>query len=111
MGVSINEFWELNPRTLNVITEGYKLQRKVHDEEQWLLGGYVFNAVSIAMANAFRKKNVKAKSYFEEVEKPFLSGISSKNGEMSEEEIQRKRDLLMAQLRIKQSNFELKHGK
>jgi len=112
MGISLNEFWELNPRTLNVITEAYRLKRKVYDEEQWLLGGYFFNAVTIALGNAFKKKNVKARSYFEEIEKPFLSEIDAKKpGEMSEEEKQKKLDLLMAQLRVKQSNFELKHGK
>jgi hypothetical protein len=112
MGVSLSEFWEMNPHSIEVILDGYKLKRKIADEQQWLLGGYVFSAVSTAMGNAFRKKNTKAKSYFEEVEKPFLSNIDKKTSAgLSEEEIQRRRELLMAQLRTKQSNFELKHGK
>lgn len=113
MGVSYNEFWELTPRSLNVIVESYKLKRKVQDEEQWLLGGYMFSAVSFALQNAFRKKNQKAKTYFEELKEPFLKGIADKtsNGEMSEEEKNKKLDLLMAQLRVKQANFEINNGK
>jgi hypothetical protein len=113
MGVSYNEFWELTPRSLNVIKESYKLKRKVQDEEQWLLGGYMFSAVSIALGNAFRKKNQKTKSYFEELKEPFLKGITDKpsKGEMSEEEKQKHIDALMARLHIMQNNFNTKHGK
>lgn len=110
MGLSYDDFWRLTPRKLNVILDGYKLKRKTEDEKQWILGGYIFEAVSLAMGNAFRKKNQKPKSYFEILDKPFFTNINNVDG-MSEEEIQKKRELLMAQLRTKQSNFELTHGK
>lgn len=110
MGLSYDDFWALTPRKLNVILDGYKLKRKTEDEKHWILGGYVFEAVSLAMGNAFRKKNQKPKSYFEILDKPFFTNINNVDG-MSEEEIQKKRELLMAQLRTKQSNFELTHGK
>lgn len=110
MGLSYDDFWRLTPRKLNVILDGYKLRRKTEDEKNWILGGYIFEAVSLAMGNAFRKKNQKPKSYFEILDKPFFTNINNVDG-MPEEEIQKKRELLMAQLRTKQSNFELKHGK
>lgn len=110
MGVSYEQFWELTPRSLNVIVEGYKLRRKVVDEQNWLLGGYVFQAVSVALGNSFRKKNQKAKSYFEQLDKPFLNNIGD-NVEMSEEEKQRKLSALMASLHVMKNNFELTHGK
>lgn len=109
MGVSMDEFWNLSPRTLNVLLESYRLKRKVIDEEHWLLGGYVYSAVSIAMGNAFKKKSQKAKNYFEEINHPFLKDVNK--NELSEEEIEKKRQLLFAQLRTKQANFELNHGK
>ena len=109
MGIGYNDFWLLNPRKLNVLIEGYKLQRKVKDEEAWMLGGYVFQAVSVSLGNAFRKKNSKAQSYFEILKKPFLNNIEQQ--EMSEEEKQKYRDALMASLNVMQTNFELKHGK
>lgn len=109
MGYSYFDFWNMNPRILESILEGYKLQRKVIDEEHWLLGGYIFEAVSIAIGNAFKKKGHKPDSYFDMVKNPRLKNVQ--NNEMSEEEKQKKIDLLMAGLRIKQSNFEISRGK
>ena len=109
LGIGYNDFWLLNPRKLNVLIAGYKLEKKVRDEEAWMLGGYVFQAVSVALGNAFRKKNTKAQSYFEVLDKPFLNNIEQK--EMSEEEKQKYRDALMASLTVMQTNFELNHGK
>ena len=88
--------------------EGYKLRRKIEDEKAWLLGGYVFHAVSIALGNQFRKKSQKAKDFFEVVEKPFLDTIDKK--EATEEDKQKYLDAVMASLHIMQNNFDLKHG-
>ena len=41
----------MNPRILEPILEGYKLKRKIIDENQWLIGGYIFDAVSIEIGN------------------------------------------------------------
>lgn len=97
----------MNPRILEPILEGYKLKRKVIDENQWLLGGYIFEAVSIALGNMSKKKGQKPDNYFEKIKKPALQSIGSTNGELTEEEKQRQLDLLVAGLRIKQANFEL----
>lgn len=110
MGYTYNDFWDMNPRILEVIAEGYKLNRKVKDEDQWLLGGYIFEAVTIAVGNMFKKKGQKAQSYFDVVKKPVLGSVQE-NGEMSEEEKQKKIELLLAGLRTKQANFELSKQK
>lgn len=109
MGISYEEFWTLNPRKINALFEGYKLRRKIEDEKSWLLGGYMFHAVSVSLGNAFRKKNQKAESYFEALDAPFLSKVEET--EMSESEKQKRLDALMAGLHIMQGNFEIKHGK
>lgn len=109
IGLSYDDFWRLTPRKLNVILEGYKLRRRVQDESQWLLGGYVFQAVSVALGNAFRKKNTKAESYFDLVEKPFLSNINEQ--EITEDEKQKYIDSFVASLHVMQTNFEVNHGK
>ena len=54
MGVSYKDFWSLNNRTLKVIMEGYRLRRKVADEQDWLRGRYMFDAINIALSNAFK---------------------------------------------------------
>lgn len=105
MGYSYWEFWDMNPKILEPILEGYKLKRKIIDEDQWLLGGYIFEAVTIAIGNMFRRRGQKPQSYFDAVKKPTLNAV--KNSEMSEAEKQRQLDRLMAGLRTKQANFEL----
>ena len=109
MGYSYYEFWDMNPRILESIIEGYKLKRKIIDEEQWLLGGYVFDAVSIALGNAFKKRGCKPDLYFEVIKDAKLKNIQ--NGDVTEEEKQKRLDLLMAGLRIKQANFEISRKK
>lgn len=99
----------MNPRILEPILEGYKLKRKIIDEEQWLLGGYIFDAVSVAMGNAFKKKGHKPDLYFDVLKTPKLKNVQNK--ELSEEEKQKRIDLLVAGLRIKQANFEISKGK
>ena len=110
MGVSYKDFWSLNNRTLKVIMEGYRLRRKVADEQDWLRGRYMFDAINIALSNAFRSKNEAASDYFDLIKKPYLAEGEIKQ-EMDEEEKQRQRDLLMAQLETMQRNFEMSHGK
>ena len=97
----------MNPRILEPRLEGYKLKRKIIDENQWLLGGYVFEAVSIALGNMAKKKGQKPDNYFEEIKRPALQSINTNNGELTEEEKQKRLDLLVAGLRVKQANFEL----
>lgn len=97
----------MNPRILEPILEGYKLKRKIIDENQWLLGGYVFEAVSIALGNMAKKRGQKPDNYFEEIKRPALQSINTNNGELTEEEKQKRLDLLVAGLRVKQANFEL----
>lgn len=108
MGVSYREFWSFTPKELDVTIEGYKNIRKVEDEKQWFLGGYMFHAVSFALGNAFRKKNEKPRSYFELLEKPLLSNNPE---ELTEEEKQKYTDALLANLHIMETNFNLSHGK
>lgn len=101
----------MNPRILEPILEGYKLKRKIIDENQWLLGGYIFDAVSIAIGNMGKKKGQKPDNYFEAIKKPVLSSVNLSNNEMTEEEKQKRREILMASLRIRQANFELSKKK
>ena len=111
MGISYNEFWSLTPRTLKVIVEGYKLRRKVVDEEHWFLGHYVFDAVSLALGNAFRKKTEKAKSYFEVVDKPITQQIKDENGApVDEEDAKKQTEMFFKSLEIMAANHRLTKG-
>lgn len=113
MGVSYDEFWTLNPRKISVIVEGHKLKRQVIDEQQWMLGDYVFSAVSIALGNAFRKKGVQPKEYFKEIPQPIskrITDVPDENG-LTEEEKKQKTELLFKNLEIMAANHRLNKGK
>lgn len=110
MGISYEYFWELNPRKLKPILEGYRLKKKTIDEQQWMLGGYVFEAVSLAMGNAFRKKGQKPRGYFSELKQPFLKDIELKDeNNMTEEEKRIKTERLFTNLEIMAANYNMKH--
>jgi len=112
MGVTYSEFWTLNPRRIKILVESYKLKRQVQDEEMWLLGGYVFEACSIALGNAFRKKGQKAQGYFELIKEPITKRVSENKDEngLSESEKIAKTELLFKNLEIMAANHRLSKG-
>ena len=103
MGISYDEFWTLNPRKINVIVKAYNLKRQIEDEKLWLLGDYVFNACSIALSNAFRKKGQKGKEYFEVVT---ISEQRDENN-LTDSEKKEKTELLFKNLEILAANHRL----
>lgn len=74
----------------------------MEDENAWLSGIYTFEAVSIALANAFRKKGHKALKFREE---PILKEWNKK--ELTEDEKIAQTKHLFAQLEMMQKNFEM----
>lgn len=74
-----------------------------------MLGGYVFDAVSLAIGNAFRKKNEKASMYFEVVNEPLLQ--RSNENDATEEDKKKQTELLFKNLEIMAANYRLNHGK
>lgn len=113
LGVSYDEFWTLNPRKIKVLMESYHLKRQIEDEKLWMLGGYVFDAVSIALGNAFRKKGQKSKEYFELVKEPITKRIEQSKDEnnLTDAEKKAKTELLFKNLEIMAANHRLNKGK
>ena len=82
-----------------------KLQEEKADTHMWIMGSYVFEAISISIANAFRKKGQKAHSYRD---KPYLLEAKEKKGEdLTHEEIVDKTKTVFNMLKIMQANYEL----
>lgn len=91
-------------RDLHFYDEGYKIRRKMDDEKAYFDGYYTYEAVAISLANAFRGKGQKALKYRE---KPILQEIEEKNRPMTEEEIQKQRDLFVESLKTMKTNYDL----
>lgn len=113
MGISYEEFWKLNLRSFNVIAKGYNLRKKEQDAMMWLQGGYIFDAVSLAVGNAFRKKGQRPKEYFKVLKEPFLSQSIKDESNMTESEKKNMTEQLFHNLEIQMANFNLqkKSGK
>lgn len=96
----------MNPRKLKPYFEGHQKKIRMNDVEQYRMGLYTYEAVSVAVSNMFRKKGQKPNNYRE---KPILQEYDEKiksNQPLSEEEKKRQTELLFANLRIMQANFE-----
>ena len=74
----------------------------MRDEELWMAGIYNYEAVALALGNAFRKKGHKAHEYRKE---PMLKKWKQK--EMTEDEKIAATKQLFAQLEMMQKNFEM----
>lgn len=99
-----DEFMDSKPIELMSYGIAYKLNQKRRDEELWLQGLYNMHGFSVVLSNMFNK-NSKAK-YFEQ---PLSFDKHTKEKELTEEELQKQRELFVAKLMAMQKNFELNH--
>lgn len=102
MGIQPKDFWQMNPRMLKPYYEAKKIQTDELDTEMWLMGRYVYDAVSLAIGNAFRGKNKRALPY---IEAPFHKQNAERE-EMSEDEKMRAVKAIFNSLQIMKFNYE-----
>lgn len=103
IGVPYETFWTLNPHTLKPFLEAYKLKQKMMDEQMWMMGAYVHEAVGVVLANAFAKKTAKKAEYMKE---PLLRKQQSTQ-ELTEEQKMQQVQNLFACLAVRKTNFDL----
>lgn len=60
------DFWELNPRLLKAFVAADRMKKRQLEIEMYISGRYVFDAVSLSLANAFRKKGTQPENWLEE---------------------------------------------
>ena len=90
------------PKELEPYDKAYKIQIKKQDmlQHMWW-GNYGISALIVAIDKCFSKKP-KA----EYIKEPILSKTFENDG-LTEEEIQKQRELFVAKLQVMQTNFEL----
>lgn len=110
-GLTISDINDSCPSDLKPYEKAYELRREIRDEETYMQGIYTMKALEVVLSHfaaGLAKKRSKEK-YFEE---PLLSKLknSGLHGEnLSEEELQKQRELFVAKLLTMQANFELNH--
>lgn len=65
MGMTYGQYWYGDPQMVRAFYEARKLKRDMENQTAWLNGFYVYQAVSVALANTFRdpKKNEQPEMY------------------------------------------------
>lgn len=66
MGMTAEEFWYDVPRLAKSFREAQKLKFELMNQEAWLSGAYVYDAVAVAIGNALGGKGNKKQKYLEE---------------------------------------------
>lgn len=66
IGVEYDVFWRLTPRLLRVFVDADRMRKRELEVEMYVQGRYVFDAVSLALANGFRSKGSNPQNWLEE---------------------------------------------
>ena len=66
IGVGYDTFWRLNPRLLKAFIKADRIKKRQTEIEMYIAGRYVFDAVSLALANGFRQKGKAPEQWLEE---------------------------------------------
>ena len=68
IGMSYAEYWEGDPKLAQYFRKAYLIKQEEINNNAWLQGLYIYDAISTALYNALRGKNTTAKTY---TEKPY----------------------------------------
>ena len=101
IGVSKEEFENITPHEFELMIEAYKEQQKHANYMMWVNGIYTMSALQASVGNMFKKNNSKPYEY---PKKPY--DLNEKK-ELTEEELQKQRELFVAKLQVMKANFEL----
>lgn len=107
MGITLEQFWSLNPRKIKAIQEGNNNLLKQKDRENWINGQYTLSALITALDIIFN--GAKAQSKY--VEKPILEKAEEENKPLTKHEEKKQVDMFFQSLKVMQSNFELSKQK
>ena len=104
IGMTSEEYWNEDPYLAVGFREAHKLRIEQRNQEMWMQGLYIYNAVETAVYNCFRGKGKRAKY----IEKPIE--LFPKDDDQKEIEAQKERDKAVDFFNSMKANWERKHG-
>lgn len=102
-----NSFWGLNPRLLKAFVEADRLRKRQKEIEMYIAGRYMFDAVSLALANGFREKGRRAEPWLEE---PYRIIPLTKEEEEERAAIEREKAIAFFEAMIPKNGGEKRDG-
>ena len=76
IGMSSAEYWANDPSLVRYFRKAYEMKQEEFNNNAWLQGMYIYDAVSTALHNALRGKNTKAREY---AKQPYNFGNKEKS--------------------------------
>jgi hypothetical protein len=105
IGISESEFWTMNPHRIKIHAKAYEMKMTRLDELVWsFVGNYGLSAIATAIEHNLAGKKAKSK-YINEP----LTRKNKPNVEMTEDEIQRKRDEFVMRMETMAMNWKKNH--
>lgn len=92
----------MNPHIINLLVKGHQEKIKEQDYLAWLFNHYTLSSVSVAVEHNLAGRKARSKY----IEKPLLQENEKKNAPMTEDEIQKQRELFIARMQAMQANFD-----
>jgi hypothetical protein len=90
IGMSYAEYWEGDPKLTQYYRRAYQIRQEEINNNAWLQGMYVYDAISTALHNALRGKNSKAREYAKQPYE-FNKKEKTEQEKIKEVEIERKK--------------------
>lgn len=104
-GLSIDDIDMSSPADMKPYLKAHGEELKEKDYLAWLSNQYTISAVSVAVEHCLAGRKAKSKY----IKKPILQELEQRKNPITEEEIQRQRELFVAKLQTMKTNFELNH--
>ncbi len=104
-GLSVDDIDWSCPADMEPYLKAHKEELKEKDYLAWIQGQYTLSAVSVAVEHCLAGRKAKSKY----IKKPLLQELEEKNKPMTENEIQKQRELFVAKLQAMKTNFEINH--
>lgn len=103
VGMPLNEYWDGEGNLVKYYRQAHEQNVKRKNEELWLQGLYIYNALTICLSNSFRKKGESPKNY---TERP----IAITKLEMQEEKERLEKEKMVRIYRSVQGNLKQYKG-
>lgn len=98
------------PKELEPFVEAERLRVLRRDEDMWVMGMYVQNAVSVAVEHCLAGRKAKSQ-YLKYPLRENTENNTNYEKSLSEAEVERQRELFVTKLMLMKTNFELNNKK
>ena len=100
-------FWRLTPRLLKSFVDADRLKKRQKELEMYVAGRYVFDAVSLALANGFRERGRNPEQWMDE---PYRMVPLSKEEEEERAALEREKAIAFFNAMIPKNGGEERDG-